>query len=107
LDEHVVLNKAAFVGATDLYNKYVAWCSDDGRPALSQSEFGNRMMATGLVTKERKFKENRYHYIGVTWRPVAQADNGGPMDSLFDNHSSTPPCPDFFTPDSLLMEANP
>jgi putative DNA primase/helicase len=107
LDEHVVLNKAAFVGATDLYNKYVAWCSDDGRPALSQSEFGNRMMATGLVTKERKFKENRYHYIGVTWRPVAQADNGSPMDSLFDHHSTTPPCPDFFSPDSLLMEVNP
>ena len=107
LDEHVVLEKAALVGATDLYNKYVAWCTEDGRPALSQSEFGQRMMATGLVTKERKFKANRYHYMGVALRPVAPADMGVQTEGLFDDHSTTPPCPDFFSPDGLLMEVNP
>lgn len=107
LDEHVVLEKAAFVGATDLYNNYLVWCAEDGRPSLSQSEFGQRMMASGLVTKERKFKANRYHYIGVALRPVAQANKGVRTDGLFDDHLATPPCPDFVAPDGLLMEVNP
>jgi putative DNA primase/helicase len=107
LDEHVVLDKAAFVGATELYNEYLVWCHADGRQALSQSEFGQRMMASGLVTKQRKFKANRYHYIGVALRPVARADEGVRMDGLFDDHSTTPPCPDFFSQDGLLTEVNP
>jgi len=107
LDERSIVDKAAFVGATELYNSYVAWCIEDGRPALSQSEFGQRMMASGLVTKERKFKANRHHYIGVALCPVDQADIGVRTDGLFDDHSTTPPCPDFFSPDGLLMEVNP
>ena len=107
LDQHVVLDKAAYVGATELYDNYVVWCAEDGRPALSQSEFGQRMMASGLATKERKFKANRYHYVGIGLRTVANAENGVQLDGLFDDHSTTPPCPDFISLDGLLMEVNP
>jgi putative DNA primase/helicase len=107
LDERAELNKAAFVGATELYNDYIAWCALDGRQSLSQSEFGQRMMATGLVTKERKFKANRYHYLGVALRPAVGPDARVRLDGVFDNHSATPPGPSLISPDSLLMEVTP
>jgi len=107
LDERAELDKAAFVGATELYNDYVAWCVLESRPALSQSEFGQRMMATGLVTKERKFKANRYHYLGVALRPAVGPDGGAGLDGVFDNHSATPTGPSLISPDSPLTEVTP
>jgi phage/plasmid-associated DNA primase len=65
LDERLVFEKTGFVGATELYENYVSWCREEGREALSQGVFGQRMMVGGLVTRERKFKANRYHYVGV------------------------------------------
>ena len=66
VDECVNFENGLFVEATDLYETYKLWCDDDGRQALSQGEFGQRLMATGLVTKERKGKANR-HTTSV-WR---------------------------------------
>ena len=65
------------------------------------------MMATGLVTKERKFKANRYHYLGVALRPAVGPDARVRLDGVFDNHSATPPGPSLISPDSLLMEVTP
>lgn len=91
LDERVVFDAAAFVGATELYNDYVVWCRDDERQALSQSEFGQRMTTTDHVTKERKFKANRWHYIGVMLRCSDEVEVAAKLDGLFDGHSTTPP----------------
>jgi P4 family phage/plasmid primase-like protien len=71
LDERVVFEPAAFVGATELYEDYKAWCDVEGRQAISQNEFGPRMMATGSVNRARKGKQNRYHYVGVRLRGEA------------------------------------
>ena len=87
LDERVVFDDAAFVGATELYNDYVVWCRDDERQALSQSEFGQRMTTTDHVTKERKFKANRWHYIGVMLRCSDEVEDSAKLDG----HSTTPP----------------
>ena len=104
LDERAVVEKGLFVGATEFYNDYRVWCADDGRQALSQSEFGQRMMATGLVTKERKFKANRHHYIGVALRRSAEAEVAAKLDGLFDDHSTTPPSPSLISPDGPHTE---
>lgn len=106
LDERVVVDKIAFVGATELYGEYVGWCAGDGRGALSQSEFGQRMMATGLVTKERKFKANRCHYVGVRLRAADETELGALVDDLFADHSAPPPGPALIPPDGLLTEAS-
>jgi len=64
-DERVVTGPGLFVGATELFENYVEWAKEDGRPVLSQAEFGTRVTDTGLATRARKFKTNRHHYIGI------------------------------------------
>ena len=68
----------------------VDWCRDDERQALSQSEFGQRMTMTDHVTKEWKFKANRWHYIGLMLRCSDEVEVAAKLDGLFDGHSTTP-----------------
>ncbi len=104
LDERAVMEKGLFVGATEFYNDYRAWCAEDGRQLLSQGEFGQRIMATGLVTKGRKGKANHHHYFGAALRRSAEAEVASKLDELFDDHSTTPPCPTLCSPDGPLTE---
>ena len=104
LDDRAVIEKSLFVGATEMYNDYRTWCAEDGRQLLSQGEFGQRMMATGLVTKGRKGKANHHHYFGVALRRSAEAEVASKLDGLFGDHSTTPPCPSLLSPDGPLME---
>ena len=105
LDERTVIERNLFVGASDMYNDYRTWCVENGRPLLTQSEFGQRMMATGLVTKGRKGKANHHHYFGVALRRNAEAEVEAKVDGLFEDLSATPPSPSLIPPDSPFMEA--
>ena len=62
---------AAFVGATELYDAFRCWCLEEDREALTQQEFGARLMTTGLVERRRKGKANRWHYVGLALRHPA------------------------------------
>ena len=107
IDECAVLDPVGNVGATDLHVKFVTWCEAEGRQSLNQSEFGRRMMSTGLVTRDRKGKANRYHYFGVALRSAAgEAELGGLVDQAFESHLATPPCLSLLPPDSPLLEVN-
>lgn len=106
-DEHVNFENGLFVGATELYDTYVRWCVEDGRQSLTQSEFGQRFMATGLVTKRKKSKTNRYHYIGAALKRTGEAEVAAKLDGLFDGLPTTPPGPSFRSPDGPLTEVTP
>jgi putative DNA primase/helicase len=106
LDHRVDIKPGLFVGATELYDAYVSWCRDDGRQALSQSEFGQRMTTTLDVTRGRKGKSNLHHYFGVALRCSAEAEVAAKLDGLFDDQSATPPCPELNSPDGPLMEVS-
>ena len=106
LDDRVDIKPGLFVGASDLYNAYVSWCRDDGRQALSQSEFGQRMTTTLDVTRGRKGASNLHHYFGVALRRSVEAEVAAKLDGLFDDHSATPPCPELISSDGPLMEVS-
>ena len=99
--------KGLFVGATVLYQTYEQWCDEDGRQPLSQSEFGQRFMATGLVTRRRKGKENHATYFGAALKRSPEAEIAAKLDGFLDHHSTTPPGPAFDSLDGLLTEVTP
>ena len=105
MDDCVNFEKGLFVGATVLYEAYEQWCDENGRQPLSQGEFGQRFMATNLVTKRRKGKDNHHHYFGVALRPSAEAEVEAKLDGLFEDLPATSPSPSLIPPDSPFMEA--
>lgn len=105
LDECAVIDPSVNVGATELFNAFLTWCTSEGRQSLSQQDFGRRMTSTGLIERKPKGKDNRKHYFGVALsEAVVETSLGQRVDELCNHRPTAPPCPSFLTPDSLLTE---
>lgn len=68
LDAEVDIVPGVYIGATDLYEAYIAWSMCEGLTPLVQGEFGSRLGTTGLTTRVKYGKQRRWHYRDIRLR---------------------------------------
>jgi len=54
-----MLSGDPWVGATDLYQRYLSWCQEEGLSPVSQTKFGRSIAGGGVC---REMKAGRIHY---------------------------------------------